>query len=268
MASFYKDTKTLIQSLGEDFFTNKAKLIQPEKWQGMEISTKMIEQFDLFFRVPMDQTIAKSAKNTNPDLPWANDHFDERIGKLPTNPGVTFKYWPYYQEKEYREGGIFTHSYQERFWPKYAKKEGDLNLSPLTDEKVMGIRYELGDLDDVINHLAENPTSRQAYLPIWFPEDTGVIHKGRVPCSLGYLFSYREGYLHISYYLRSCDYVRHFRNDIYFANRLLLHVLSELSKKESKCNWKKVQAGMLKMHIESLHIFEPDVYELKKRLKQ
>jgi thymidylate synthase len=85
---------------------------------------------------------------------------------------------------------------------------------------IQGIRYEYGDLDDVVNLLYEHPFTRQATFPIFFPEDTGAVHGGRIPCTLHYHFLRRGDSLHLWYAIRSCDAVRHFRDDVYMATRL------------------------------------------------
>jgi thymidylate synthase len=141
----------------------------------------------------------------------------------------------------------------ERFWPKYANQE----LKRVVPRPHQGIRYSYGDLNDIISHLAKHPLSRQAYLPIWFPEDTGVHHGERVPCTLGYHFIQRDGYLHTIYYIRSCDVVRHFQDDIYLAVRLTIWLLEKL--REVDPEWKKVLPGFFTMHITSLHAFKNDM---------
>ena len=69
----------------------------------------------------------------------------------------------------------FSHTYMERFWPKYAGLYSDKELldpryngglyNPNT-----GIRYEFGDFNDLVKLFNSNSTTRQGYLPIWFPE--------------------------------------------------------------------------------------------------
>lgn len=248
----------MIMSQGHRFLGPEAELIKQIKWQGMSITSPMVEIFDTVLRVQIPEDKMDLLDHCKPDMPWAEDHFQERISGVPSNPGNTYTYWTYYQEKEYRAGGKFTHTYMERFWPKFA----GVNYKELGTKGNEGIRYPYGDFLDVIKHLIENPSSRQAYLPIWFPEDTGVLHGGRVPCTLGYLFNIRKGYLHCSYYLRSCDYTRHFKNDVFLAGRLMQHIASVL-----KDHGIEIKMGQLKMDIESFHIFQSDLYEIKKRLK-
>ncbi len=104
--------------------------------------------------------------------------------------------------------------------PKYAAEEPNSTM--------FGIRYNYGDFGDVIRLLQREPFTRQAFLPMWFPEDTGSVHGERVPCTIGYHFMRRGNYLHIVYYIRSCDYLRHFRDDIYVACINLMWVLETL----------------------------------------
>jgi thymidylate synthase len=129
----------------------------------------------------------------------------------------------------------------------------------------MGIRYDYGDLNDVVDLLARSPATRQAVLPVWFPEDTGAVHGERVPCSLFYHFIVRDQRLHVVYSIRSCDLFRHFRDDVYLTCRLGQWVLEQLRAKEaSKYGgmWAGVQMGTLTMHITSLHIFEAELKKL------
>ena len=120
-----------------------------------------------------------------------------------------------------------------------------------------GIRYEYGDFGDVIDLLQREPFTRQAFLPMWFPEDTGSVHGERVPCTIGYHFMRRGNYLHIVYYIRSCDYLRHFRDDIYMACRKLHWVLDTLKERDPE-RWGEVTPGYYAMHITSLHCFNKE----------
>jgi hypothetical protein len=57
--------------------------------------------------------------------------------------------------------------------------------------------------------------------------------------------------------MRSCDFVRHFRDDVYLTIRLLLWVLEECRKQDAG-GWGIVTPGTFRMHITSLHMFVPD----------
>lgn len=159
---------------------------------------------------------------------------------------------------------IFTHTYQERFWPKFAGE----NERGRGGNGMRGLRYAYGDLDDVVNLLLREPYTNQAYLPIFFPEDTGAVHGGRVPCTLGYHFMLRQNRLHMWYEIRSCDYVRHLRDDLYLACRLLLWVLLELTAREAQENddshlWRDVEPGMLHFLAHSLHYHKGDARHVR-----
>jgi thymidylate synthase len=119
---------------------------------------------------------------------------------------------------------------------------------------------------DVINLMEKEPFTRQAFLPIWFPEDTGVVHKERVPCTIGYHFIRRFDWVHVVYYIRSCDYFRHFRDDIYLCARKLLWLIDNLKERDPK-TWGDVKPGMLTMHICSLHAFKNEKVLLKSKKK-
>lgn len=242
--------------------------VKPDQWQSRDVSSKpeavMRETLHFSFQVPVTGEDLKALRrDIGPNLPWADDHFEERVGGEPLNPGVQWAKWPWGNSADsFRSlpGGKFSHTYMERIWPKFADwtdggKLGDNDAIPA--EANSGIRYAYGDLNDVVAHLRAHPLSRQAYLPIWFPEDTGISHGERVPCTLGYHFIMREGYLHTTYYIRSCDIVRHFQDDIYLAVRLKLWLLNKL--RELDPMWKKVQPGFFIMHITSLHAFKNDV---------
>lgn len=57
--------------------------------------------------------------------------------------------------------------------------------------------------------------------------------------------------------MRSCDFVRHFRDDVYLTIRLLIWVLNMCQLRDPK-TWKMVTPGTFTMHITSLHMFESD----------
>lgn len=239
-----------------------------DQWQSQDVRGKpdmvMREVLNFSFQVPVSgEDLNALRRDIAPNLPWADDHFAERVGGEPLNPGVQWSKWPWGNSADkFRNlpGGKFSHTYMERFWPKFADytdggKLGDNDSIPA--EARSGIRAAYGDLNDVVEHLVKHPLSRQAYLPVWFPEDTGVAHGERVPCTLGYHFIMRGDHLHTTYYIRSCDVIRHFQDDIYLAVRLKLWLLKKL--RETDPAWKKVVPGFFVMHVTSLHAFKNDV---------
>src|SRR5690606_3302482 len=158
-------------------------------WQGIDVSDNpglaTYEALHYSFSARIPPTLEELRTQVKPNLPWADDHFEERVGGKPLNPGEQYKNWPHYKNDQFRtEDQKFTHTYMERFWPKYAG-EGPVHPN-------QGIRYPYGDLDDVVDLLRRDPLTRQAYFPVWFPEDTGAVHGGRVPCTIGYHFLFRD----------------------------------------------------------------------------
>jgi hypothetical protein len=211
------------------------------------------------------------AAETAANLPWAEDHFQERVSGEPLNPPPSEAWWPFNQQqnaahKMQKDGHAaqFSHTYPERFWPKVAGRETNHDRG-----RNMGIRFLYGDLSDVVDLLRRAPATRQAYLPVWFPEDTGAVHGERVPCTLGYHFLIRTGQLHCFYYMRSCDLIRHFPDDVYMAGRLMQWMCQQLSttaypdKILPPLELATLMPGVLTMNISSLHTFEHDDYALR-----
>ena len=237
-------------------FLREGRRVDRGEWQGKrdKPQNKVFEIHDVAFRVVVPESMIGWQAQCEPNLPWAEDHFQERIGGEPLNPGEQYKNWPWYEQgvEEHKESGQFSHTYMERFWPKFAN----------SSEPNLGIRNVFGGLTELLQILQSRPMTRQAYLPIWFPEDLEQSVQGeRVPCTLGYHFiAYdppREGepyLLRATYFMRSCDWFRYLRDDMYMAGRLLQWVAEKVG----------MQPTLLTMHIANLHIFEPEVDRLRK----
>lgn len=228
----------------------EAPIIDTGEWQAIQggPQSRMAEVEDISFEIILPIPIADLQTDIKPNLPWAEDHFQERVSGVPYNPPPSSEWWPFRtnSNEAFKKDEQFSHTYPERLWPKFADGEHESNI--------WGIRFEYGDLNDVVQLLKDRPGTRQAYIPIWFPEDgCAALQKERVPCTLGYHLLLRNGKLKIVYYMRSCDFLRHFRDDVYMAARL--------------CQWvaEKVGAepGSLVMHISSMHVFESDVSRLR-----
>lgn len=254
---------------------NFGTVIQTDKWQSMSIKSMpgstMVELVDVMFKVPLGvENLDYYALQIKPNLPWADDHFvRERVSGNPWNPGETWRNWPWASSADKFRTTVnqFSHSYAERFWPKYANRNptGELTSEAIDHGIHRGVRYNYGDLTDVVKLLAHDPYTRQAYIPIWFPEDTGVVHGERVPCTLGYHLMMRDEALNIFYPIRSCDFYRHFRDDLYLAVRLLLWILIRIRALTPLDSiWHKVVPGNLTFWAGSLHLFIGDYQKLYK----
>ena len=238
-----KETKDKLYSLGKEVFSGK--------WQSVNVDQAMWELFNHDVKFIMPQEISEMVKEIKPNLPWADDHFAERVGGVPLNPPPSSEWWPFAQKgnKQFKSDEKFSHTYTERLWPNH----------------IEGMRYRYGDMQDVVQLLEREPFTRQAFLPIWFPEDTGAHHEERVPCTLGYHFIRRDNWLHLFYFIRSCDYIRHFRDDIYLAMRKAKWVLETLQGRSKK--WDDVKLGIYDMKIVSLHCFAGEKEVLKQNNK-
>jgi thymidylate synthase len=217
------------------------------EWHSQKTAIQFLEVFNVSFAYTIPARTEYLIEDVKPNLPWAEKHFQERISGKPLNPPPSSIEWPFMQaghKLHVDERGQFSHTYPERYWPKYANTE--------EDDSNWGIRFRYGDLQDVVNLLSDSPLTRQAYLPVWFPEDTGVVMGQRVPCSLGYQFFVREDRLHCVYFMRSCDFYRHFRDDIYMTARLMQWIAEKLGS----------IPGVLTTHIVNLHAFETDRLQL------
>src|SRR6266516_5736937 len=121
------------------------KEVDTGHWQGVptDPSTVTLELTNVAFTAPMpapydegmtlNDTLEELRRQIQPNLPWADDHFAERVSRVPSNPGEAYKSWPWWHgqelsfanntadvfdqwDKQYK----FSHTYQERYWPKRA----------------------------------------------------------------------------------------------------------------------------------------------------
>lgn len=232
--------------------------VPTKTWQAMDVTGKdemtPIELMGVSFATFMPGTIKDMQAEVKPNLPWAEDHFLERVSRKPLNPPPSHEWWPHARKSnaEHTQDGKFSHTYPERFWPKLAGVGEYEHRRPMK-----GVRFDYGDLDDIVSLMRGDPFTRQAYLPVFFPEDTGQHHGQRIPCTLGYQFMVRNGCMNIIYGIRSCDFLRHFKDDVYMAMRLALWVAQESQVTD--------KLGALIMNIGSMHVFKGDLPLMRKR---
>lgn len=225
------------------------------KWQSEETTVAAYELPNVVFSYDMPKTLDSLARYVPADIDWANEHFAERVGGEPLNPAPSYVRWPYHSRKEAERhvaNGVFAHTYPERMWPKKAGVQ-----YPVQHADNLGIRFHYGDTDDVVSQLQKDPFTRQAYLPIWFPEDTGSVDGQRVPCTLGYHFIRNGVSFDCNYFIRSCDIYRHFTNDVYMAARLAEWIHQRLVAGRNYVDY-PLHLGRLTMFISNLHMFIAD----------
>jgi len=238
-----------------------APTVISKEWQGVEKDIPMKELRNVIFEVDLrkSEDIAYYQSQIGPNLPWADEHFLERISGHPLNPAPSWTRWPYALSANRFQETKFEHTYPELYWPKYKGhgEKGKLNRKAMGDIRFYqkdAYPNEVGDLQDVIEQLKENPTTRQAYFPLFGPEFTGPTRGKRKPCSLGYHFLVRNDLLHCHYDMRSVDFKRHMRDDLYLTVRLMIFVLETLRSTDAD-QWDKVSMGTLSFRATSLHEF-------------
>jgi hypothetical protein len=236
--------------------------VHAQKTSTLEMMTRELRHQTLIFNLPA--LVTPWQVMAEPNLSWAEDHFRERVSGEPLNPPPSNEWWPFARKEnaEHKDTeGKFSHSYPERFWPRFANEGNKTSRGRQIFVPHVGLRFEYGDLNDLVGILRKNPRTRQAYLPVWFPEDlAAAAGNERVPCTLGYHFMSvpdRGGkdVLDCTYYMRSCDIVRFFRDDVYMAGRLLQWVSSRVD----------ILPGTLRIHISSLHCFQGDMAWVERR---
>jgi hypothetical protein len=254
-------------------------IVETTTWHALDVRgtpqalTWEVEDISFVMDIPNSREQLESVCGDMLSLPWAEKQFEERVSGEPLNPGETFREWPHQSMMgKHKPQGLFSHTYMERYWPKRATAQGP-RIGNMSYHRNRGIRFNYGDLADVVNLLCKDPYTRQAYLPVFFPEDTGAVHGQRIPCSLGYLFKLREGKLNITYYIRSCDYFRHLYDDVYMTGRLCQWVIDQCKSRgleldEISETWHEVVPGKLTMHIGSLHIFFAELPRLRIRYEE
>ena len=234
-----------------DYMLDHADEVDVGEWHAMDVrgNSALVshEWRNALWCAPMPASMSQLQAELRPNLPWAEDHFQERVSGKPLNPPPSEAWWPFAMagNSVHKDGEKFSHTYPERYWPR--------NAGPYNQ----GIRFRYGDVNDLIALMLRNPETRQAFLPVWFPEDLAAAaqYKQRVPCTLGYHLLQRHGKLHMTYMIRSCDLRRHFVDDVYLSIRLAQWLLDRLSDHEV---WRHAVMGDFTFHCMSLHFFEGD----------
>ena len=272
--TIYKSFTHATQHLNA-LLSTEAVLMHRGTWQGIDVQKKpemgAYELNHQLIQVKLGPAMLDHYRDDiKPNLPWADDHFLERVGGNPLNPGKEWRNWPWGKNADKfridpeplgdptREL-VFDHTYSQRYWPKFAGMYcgGIIDNARPDFRPHHGIYFDYGDLRDVINELANDPTTRQAVLPMFFPEDTGLRPGRRKPCSISYHFIINaKNEFDIFYHLRSCDFVRHFADDMYLTVRLHLWVLDRL--REMSIRWQHIVPGWFNCYIGNLHIFRND----------
>ena len=100
----------------KDSLINYGMTVQTEKWQGIDAPDDMHELSYHSFKFAIPNNIQSLVEEVNPNLPWADDHFKERVGGIPVNPPDSHEWWPFAQKNNEQFGGnsqFSTHTQKE-----------------------------------------------------------------------------------------------------------------------------------------------------------
>jgi hypothetical protein len=80
---------------------NHSHEVHPFRWQGADVrdrpEMKSYELMNVSFTMNLQgvEDLHRWRQDIRPNLPWADNHFEERVCGLPLNPGVEWKNWPW-----------------------------------------------------------------------------------------------------------------------------------------------------------------------------
>lgn len=107
----------------------EAPEVRTQRWQGTDATKnpalRTHEAVNVTASIPLRgiEALSHWRRDIDPNLPWADDHFAERVGGEPLNPGEQWKNWPWASsaDKFRDDKAQFNHTYMERLWPKWAR---------------------------------------------------------------------------------------------------------------------------------------------------
>lgn len=228
--NFDEAKNEMARDLNELGVTVRAGYQSLEVGDNPNFETKELQNYD--YRVLRPSRADLEPKTAD----WCHTEWADRVNGIlgdPVNPGRSWKLRPEVWEP------LLEPDYYGMF------KEGQQLFSYTYSERLCAAHVDL-----VLLSLMENPGTRQAYISIWNPIlDPLRLGKRRVPCSLGYQLIRRGNLLHMTYHMRSSDFVTHFDNDCWLALRLLEYMAEQL----------QMEPGSFTHNITSLHVYAADV---------
>ena len=226
----FSEIKRDLAEMGIDVHTKTMQNKNIEHDDGY--STKELQFYSYRIIDPLEIDKLQQLYDRLPNKEWAKYEWLERRAGIegnPVNPGEAYKLRDSVWNEFLNSEGKFDYSYSERF--------------AMNDQ-----------VNKVIAALRRDNLSRQAYITVWKPEDSSYLGTAisRVPCSLSYLFQYRQGRLNMEYSMRSCDFNTHFPNDVYEALSLMRYVSEKTG----------LEPGDFIHHIASFHIYKKDIKDV------
>lgn len=210
-------------------------LVQPETMQDKDVAddadflTKELSNY-VYTVLRPDYTEINGVHDD-----WVKQEWEDRlVGSL--NPGRSWKtrsdVWDQFLEGDRGDGGK---AIPRRFSYTYSERMGGVHIQAIVEE------------------LKIHPHSRQLWLPVWWHHpDEARRGERRVPCSLGYWMVQRQGKLHMTYMMRSCDFFTHYPNDVALATVLQHYVAKETD----------LRVGTFTHVVGSLHVYAKDVADV------
>ena len=242
----------------------KGEIARDLKEMGIKVDNTMMQDkvgsFPTMELINYGYTVTQpDQSHLNPVQPWSDAEWRDRVQAIMGRPSPLGTSWMK-RADEHMDWGQFV-EFDGKPMPSGVSLE-DMrgSCNPLVRDDPMRLAYSYGErfaLNDqvmrVIRELRRNPQSRQLYVAMWDPQqDSERLGKRRVPCSIGWQFMMRNGKLHITYTMRSCDFVTHWQNDVWLSLQLLDFV----------CLKTGHNSGQFSQFINSFHVYESDVADV------
>jgi len=248
----------------KDFKEARGEIARDLKEMGLHVDNVMMQDkegsFPTLELINYGYTVTKPiVQDLNPTQPWAAAEFGDRIQAIMGNPSPLGTAWMT-RADEHMDWSEFIEFNGKPLPQGVSLEEAKESCSPLVARDPIRLAYSYGErlaLNDqvmrVIRELRRNPMSRQLYIAMWDPhQDSERLGSRRVPCSLGWHFIMREDRLHLTYTMRSCDFVTHWQNDVWLAMMLLDFVCMKTG---------NVQ-GRFSQFINSFHVYKIHVKDV------
>jgi Thymidylate synthase len=247
----------------KNFQEAKGEIARDLKEMGIKVDNAMMQDkagsFPTLELINYGYTVTHpEVQDLQPTMPWAKREWDDRVAAVMGSPSPLGTAWQT-RADEKMDWSEFI-EYDGKPLPPGISLERMKQLSPHARLDPMRLAYSYGErfaLNDqvmrVIRELRRNPQSRQLYIAMWDPhQDSERLGSRRVPCSLGWHVMLREGLLHITYSMRSCDFVTHWQNDCWLTLMLLDFI----------CMRTGNHPGRFSQFINSFHVYEKDVADV------
>ncbi len=238
----------------------RGEIARDLKEMGLKVQNTMMQ--DKVGEFPTLELINYGYTVTNPDQvqlrpvqPWATAEWKDRVAAIMGNPSPLGTAWMQ-RADDHMDWSEFI-EYDGKPLPPGITLERMKQISPHAKNDPIRLAYSYGErfaLNDqvmrIIRELRRNPNSRQLYIAMWDPhQDSERLGERRVPCSIGWHVMLRAGKLHLTYTMRSCDFVTHWENDVWLALNLLDFI----------CLRTGHSPGRFSQFINSFHVYEKDV---------